>query len=81
MMVKFYSDNNFRSGYLEVLETALDTKLPGCGIKAKPHIESWIKTLKMQFQTVHEMLTGSNFRLVTVLMTYVRSIIVLMHSF
>lgn len=57
---RFYVDNNFRSGYLKVLETALETKLPKSGIKAKPHIESRIKTLKMQFQTIHEMLTGPN---------------------
>ena len=43
---------------LKVLETALDTKLRRCGIKVESHIESRKKTLKMQFQTVHEMLTG-----------------------
>ncbi|KAJ0077996.1 hypothetical protein Patl1_37216 [Pistacia atlantica] len=36
------------------------TKLPGCDIKAKPHVESRIKTLKTHFQTVDEMLTGPN---------------------
>lgn len=46
---KFYADNNFKNGYLRVLETTLETKLPGCGIKAQPHIESRIKTLKIQF--------------------------------
>ena len=59
---RFCVDNNFKSGYLKVLETALETKLPGCGIKAKPHIESRIKTLKMQFRTLHDMLTGPNCR-------------------
>ena len=44
---KFYADNNFKSGYLWALETTLETKLPRCGIKAKPHIESRIKTLKI----------------------------------
>lgn len=57
---RFYSDNNFRSGYLKILQTALDKKLPGCGIKAKPHIESRIKTLKMKFQTIQEILTRPN---------------------
>ncbi|KAH9698492.1 DDE Tnp4 domain-containing protein [Citrus sinensis] len=58
---KFYADDNFKSGYLRALQTTLKTKLPGCGIKAKPHIESRIKTLKMQFRTIHEMLTGPNY--------------------
>ena len=55
---KFYADNNFKSGYLRALETALETKLPACGIKEKPHIKFHIKTLKMKFRTIHEMLTG-----------------------
>ena len=46
---KFYVDDYFKSGYLRALQTTLKTKLPECGIKAKPHIESRIKTLKMQF--------------------------------
>ena len=42
---------------LKVLEIALDTKLRICGIKVESHIELRKKTLKMQFQTIHEMLT------------------------
>lgn len=55
---KIYAGNNFKSGYLRALETALETKLLACGIKAKPHIKFRIKTLKMQFRTIHQMLTG-----------------------
>lgn len=40
-------DNNiFRSGYTGVLEKELKIKLPGCNLKASPHIESRLKTLK-----------------------------------
>lgn len=40
-------DNNiFRSGYTTVLEKELKSKLPGCNLKASPHIESRLKTLK-----------------------------------
>ena len=45
---------------MKVLEIALNTKLHGCVIKAKPHIESRIKTLKMKFQTIQEILTRPN---------------------
>lgn len=38
----------------------METKLPKSSIKANPHIKSRIKTLKMQFQTIYEMLTGPN---------------------
>ncbi|KAH9667989.1 Myb DNA-bind 3 domain-containing protein [Citrus sinensis] len=55
---KFYADNNFKSSYLRALETTLETKLPGCDIKAKPHIE--LGTLNMQFRIIHEMLTRPN---------------------
>ncbi|KAF4382875.1 hypothetical protein G4B88_021658 [Cannabis sativa] len=37
----------------------LKERMPGCDIQAKPYIESRMKTLKTDFQIVHEMLTGS----------------------
>uniref|UniRef100_A0A803KYZ9 Myb/SANT-like domain-containing protein n=1 Tax=Chenopodium quinoa TaxID=63459 RepID=A0A803KYZ9_CHEQI len=33
----------FRNGYLNQLELMLNTKFPGCGLKAIPHIESKFK--------------------------------------
>ncbi|CAL5360074.1 unnamed protein product [Camellia sinensis] len=49
------ADNDFKSGFLGVLEGVLHEKLPGCGIKAKPHIESRVKTLKRDTGTVFDM--------------------------
>lgn len=37
-----------------------EKQIPRWGTKVKPHIEFCIKTLKMQFQTVHEMFIGMN---------------------
>lgn len=43
-----------------MFERKLLAKLPNVGLKAKPHIESRLKTLKNDFDIVHDMLTGSN---------------------
>uniref|UniRef100_A0A2N9ISI0 CCHC-type domain-containing protein n=1 Tax=Fagus sylvatica TaxID=28930 RepID=A0A2N9ISI0_FAGSY len=53
-------ENKFKSGYLKVLEGKLSTKLPNCGLRAKPHVESRLRTLKREFQILHDMLTGPN---------------------
>ncbi|GMQ05442.1 hypothetical protein CsSME_00050464 [Camellia sinensis var. sinensis] len=52
------ADNDFKSGLLGVLEGVLHEKLSGCGIKAKPHIESRVKTLKRDIGTVFDMVNG-----------------------
>ncbi|PON83585.1 Myb/SANT-like domain containing protein [Trema orientale] len=57
---KFKAEGNFKAGHLIAIERYLEVQLPGCGLKAKPHIESRMKTLKAQFYIVHEMLTGPN---------------------
>ncbi|KAK9052720.1 hypothetical protein SSX86_029350 [Deinandra increscens subsp. villosa] len=49
-------DNNiFRSGYTSVLEKELKSKLPGCNLKASPHIESRLKTLKKHCDAITDM--------------------------
>ncbi|CAL5442710.1 unnamed protein product [Camellia sinensis] len=52
------ADNDFKSGFLGVLEGVLHEKLPGCGIKAKPHIESRVQTLKRDTGTVFDVVNG-----------------------
>lgn len=49
-------DNNiFRSGYTSVLEKELKSKLPGRNLKASPHIESRLKTLKKHCDAITDM--------------------------
>ncbi|WOL01653.1 hypothetical protein Cni_G10370 [Canna indica] len=54
------ADTGFKAGYLGELEKMIDAKLPNCGIKAKPHIESMIKTLKKEWSIVYDMVYGSH---------------------
>ncbi|KAK9274486.1 hypothetical protein L1049_021734 [Liquidambar formosana] len=55
-------DTGFKSGYLVKLEHMLEAKTPGCGLKASPHIESRVKTLKKQAIAIAEMFSvGSGF--------------------
>lgn len=43
------ADNGFKSDYLGFLEDKLQASLPNSGLKARPHIESRMKTLKKDF--------------------------------
>ncbi|KAH6827597.1 hypothetical protein C2S53_015282 [Perilla frutescens var. hirtella] len=56
----YKADNGFKPGYLAFIEEKLQVSLPNSGVKAKPHIESRIKTLKRDFNIVYDMLNGSN---------------------
>ncbi|KAI8563289.1 hypothetical protein RHMOL_Rhmol03G0101600 [Rhododendron molle] len=53
-------DNGFKAGSLTVIEGVLHEKLPGHGIKAKPHIESRIKTSKKDVCIVYDMIYGGS---------------------
>ena len=53
-------ENKFKPGYLKILEWKISTKLPNAGLRAKPHIESRMRTLKREFQIIHEILTRPN---------------------
>ncbi|KAI4346242.1 hypothetical protein L6164_013310 [Bauhinia variegata] len=57
---KYVGDNGFKPGFLQYLETMIIEKLPGCGIKGNPHIQSRLKTLKNSWQAVYDMVQGSN---------------------
>ncbi|KAJ9671011.1 hypothetical protein PVL29_027134 [Vitis rotundifolia] len=54
---KMKCDNGFRPGTFAQVERLLEDKLPGCGLKASPHIESRVKTLKRQYNAITDMLS------------------------
>ncbi|WOL14079.1 hypothetical protein Cni_G22859 [Canna indica] len=54
---RWKADNDqFKSGAYVKLEILMEQKLPRCGMKAKPHIESRVKLLRNQFNIIAEML-------------------------
>ncbi|KAJ8636607.1 hypothetical protein MRB53_010874 [Persea americana] len=57
----YKADNGFKPGFLGVIEAVLKQKLPRSGIKAQPHIDSRIKTMKKDFRIVYDMLNGENY--------------------
>ncbi|KAI9097437.1 hypothetical protein K1719_025208 [Acacia pycnantha] len=54
------ADNDFKSGFANALQTIMEEKLPGCGIKACPHITLRLKTLKHLWQAAYDMVYGTN---------------------
>ncbi|KAF4403713.1 hypothetical protein G4B88_002566 [Cannabis sativa] len=50
------ADCGFKNGYLQQIESMLEAKLPGSNLKASPHIESPIKTLKGKYSCLAELL-------------------------
>ena len=54
------SDNGFKPGTFVQIEKLLEEKLPGSGIKASPHIESRVKTLKKQYNAISDMIVTSS---------------------
>lgn len=54
-------ENGFRSGYMVRLEEVIGKALPGCGLKAMPHIDSRLKTLGAKFRAISTMLNTSGF--------------------
>ncbi|XP_073134621.1 uncharacterized protein [Henckelia pumila] len=53
------SDNGFRSGYLSLLETAMQTEIRGCNLHGIPHINSKIHVWKKTYSTLVTILTRS----------------------
>ncbi|KAK1431778.1 hypothetical protein QVD17_08418 [Tagetes erecta] len=56
----YKSDNGFKPGFYNAVEQQLGKTLSKAGIKAKPHIESRIKTMKSDWSAVHDMLAWNN---------------------
>lgn len=52
----------FKNGYTAALERKLKSRLPGCNIKASPHIESRLKLLKRQYDAITEMQGAAGMR-------------------
>ncbi|KAG8485667.1 hypothetical protein CXB51_018850 [Gossypium anomalum] len=56
----FNVDTGFKAGYLNELEKMLEKVLPNAMLKAKPNLESRIRTLKREWSIVYDMLSGKN---------------------
>ncbi|KAK5839670.1 hypothetical protein PVK06_008496 [Gossypium arboreum] len=56
----FNADTGFKAGYLNELEKMLEKVLPNAMLKAKPNLESRIRTLKRDWSIVYDMLSGKN---------------------
>ncbi|KAG8488877.1 hypothetical protein CXB51_016934 [Gossypium anomalum] len=56
----FNADTGFKAGYLNELEKMLEKVLPDAKLKAKPNLESRIRTLKRDCSIVYDMLSGKN---------------------
>ncbi|KAK9096017.1 hypothetical protein Sjap_021514 [Stephania japonica] len=54
----YKADNGFKPGWLHFLEEKMRASCLGSEFKAKPHIESRVKTLKKDWTTVHDILTS-----------------------
>ncbi|KAL2902399.1 4-hydroxy-tetrahydrodipicolinate reductase [Bienertia sinuspersici] len=55
-------DIGFRNGYMVRLEELIGKAMPGCGLKASPHIDSRLKTLVSKFRAILLMLGTSGFK-------------------
>ncbi|MFQ6656772.1 hypothetical protein Gotur_026730, partial [Gossypium turneri] len=56
----FNVDTGFKTGYLNELGKMLENFLPNAMLKAKPNLESRIRTLKRDWSIVYNMLSGKN---------------------
>ncbi|MFQ6624551.1 hypothetical protein Gotur_003440 [Gossypium turneri] len=56
----FNADTGFKVGYLNELEKMLEKFLPNDMLKAKPNLESRIRTLKRDWSIIYDMLSGKN---------------------
>ncbi|KAJ9552182.1 hypothetical protein OSB04_016227, partial [Centaurea solstitialis] len=55
------AENGFKPGYLIGVQQLLDVSLPNSGLKAEPHIKSRMKTWKLHFSIVYDMVHTSGF--------------------
>ncbi|KAI9076335.1 hypothetical protein K1719_041698 [Acacia pycnantha] len=57
---RFMVDNGFKLGYANQLEAMMLERQPDSEIKGNPHILSCIKTMKVAWQVVYDMVYGTN---------------------
>ena len=55
------AEGNFKSGYLVKLESIMNAKFSGCGLKANPHIDSKTKWFRDKYNVLSEMFRTSGF--------------------
>ncbi|MBA0743298.1 hypothetical protein Gogos_005996 [Gossypium gossypioides] len=56
----FNADTGFKASYLNEMERMLEKVLPYAMLKAKPNLESRIRTLKRDWAIVYDMLHGKD---------------------
>ncbi|MBA0736798.1 hypothetical protein Gogos_010299 [Gossypium gossypioides] len=56
----FNTDTGFKADYLNEMEIMLEKVLPCAMLKAKPNLESKIRTLKRDWAIVYDMLSGKD---------------------
>ena len=58
---KWKGEGGFKNGYMNRLEEMIHSKLPQCGLRAEPHIESRLKHWSEKYSALAEMLGMSGF--------------------
>ncbi|MBA0634092.1 hypothetical protein Godav_005230 [Gossypium davidsonii] len=56
----YNADTGFKADYLNELEKMLEKVLPHAMLKAKPNLESRIRTLKRDLAIIYDMLSGKD---------------------
>ncbi|MBA0721354.1 hypothetical protein Golax_008904, partial [Gossypium laxum] len=56
----YNADMRFKVGYLNEMERMLEKVLPHVTLKAKPNLESRIRTLKRDWEIVYNMFSGKD---------------------
>lgn len=51
----------FKNCYSQGIENILSQKLPGRGIKASPHVDSWLKVMKRKYYSIKDMIASTGF--------------------
>jgi len=58
---QYKAEGGFKTGYLVKLESMMNAKYPGSGLKANPHIDSKTKWFRDKYNVLNEMFRTSGF--------------------